>query len=49
MADKGPATLKLPTACKPPVKAATPNPSQPAPQAQQEQDAVQHAQQDPVQ
>ena len=44
MADKAPATLKPPTACKPPVKDMPP-----APPAQQEQDAVQCAQQDPVQ
>ena len=44
MADKGPATPKLATACKPPVKA-----TQPAPLAQQEHNAVQCAQQDLVQ
>ena len=43
MADKGPPTLKLPIACKSPVKV-TPL----APPAQQEQDAVQHVH-DPVQ
>ena len=43
MADVGPAALKMPTACKPPMKAAPP-----ASLAQQEQDAVQHVQQNLV-
>ena len=49
MADKGPATPQPPTAHKPPVKTMTSVPPQPAPQAQQEQNAVQHAQQNLVQ
>ena len=43
MADKGPPTPRLPTACKP-VKTTAPNP-----QAQQGQQATQHAQQEPAQ
>ena len=49
MSDKGPTVPKLPTVCKPPVKATTPAPKQPAPQALQDKDAAQCAQQDAAQ
>ena len=45
MADRRPPAMKLPIVCKAPVVQAT----LPASPAQQEQDAVQHAQQDQVQ
>ena len=49
MADKGPPALKLTVACKSHMKAMLPAPPPPALPAQQQEDAVQHVQQDPVQ
>ena len=50
MADKGPAAPKPPIAHKPLVKATSPAPPPlPAPPTEQEQDAAQHVQEDPVQ